>query len=426
MKTVQVSNRIKNHTRPAIWGAFNAVCSKTQSVNFAQGFPDWSSPPFLIDSLKRHVVDSSQQYTRSLGVPRLVEHIAAKHSSTLKRIINPMTEVVVTNGAVGSLMNVMQAFVNEGDEVFTFQPFYEVYKTQVEICGGKLVTSSLIQPAKRNKSSYKNYSGKFADSWEINWEDVEAKITSKTKLFVFNTPNNPSGKVFTTEELTRLVKILERHPNVLIASDEVYEHMVYVNKGSMARFTDFPSIAERVISIYSAGKTFSCTGIRVGWSIASEELTKAMNGFHQVSSFCLYAPIQEAVADCLIEAQKPYLGHTNYYEWLRNHYETKRNEFIKGMADYSDLALYSPEGAYFSICDISDKKVEDKSHRLIEGDKGNYTKDVQFALDFAHRKKVMTIPLSYFYTNSDGDNLIRFSFCKKAETMETLFKNLKV
>jgi kynurenine--oxoglutarate transaminase/cysteine-S-conjugate beta-lyase/glutamine--phenylpyruvate transaminase len=427
---------------PTIWYKFGRLALATKSVNMGQGAPDWQPPEFFKEALIKNIglENANHQYSRTFGNIRLCETLANHYKPIFNRTINPLTEILIANGAVSVLYNTITALIEPGDEAIFIEPFYECYYPEVKFAGGIVKGVSLIPPKLRKKSEFKfngnekemeNFYSKFKDTWIFDFEKLEASLSDKTRLLILNTPNNPTGKVLTIDELTRIAKILEKYPNVVVLMDEVYENIIY-DYMTLPRMASLPGMWERTITIMSTGKTFSATGIRLGWAIGPQNLITKINAIYQNNSFCLNEPTQLAIADCLDISAKAYKGYDNYYQWLRATYLKQRNYLVNRLAncDKFDLDFCIPEGGYFIPASIEGKDVRPTKHRL-EGDenrKGDYLKDYSYLLEWAHNKNVIGIPCSVFYTpehKSIGENFVRLAFCKKSETIDKFIENLE-
>lgn len=309
----------------------------------------------------------------------------------------------------------------------------------------------MIPPTKRSRSELifnyelneENYgksgldpnSNKIKDEWKIDFDLLRQKINEKTKLLILNTPNNPTGKILSESELDEIAKIVQEYPNLYILSDEVYEHMIFDEYAKLPRMAT--RLFDRTISIMSAGKIFSATGIRVGWAIGPSKLIKQINSIHQYSSFCLYDPLQNTIADCLDAANNEYKGQKSYYDWLRLHYANRRNFFMSEIIKtnyFKNSNFFVPEGGYFVVADISGEEVAKNNYGFEEDNltdekqfRFDYTKDFKFLLNMAHEMKVVGIPLTPFYTEENrhlGENYVRLAFCKEVKTLTTAFERL--
>lgn len=428
-----IPRKIKGFEEPTIWYKFSRLAMVTNSVNLGQGFPDWNTPEFVLESLTKHVTDpkANHQYTRSFGNLKLADSVAKKYSKIFDRKINSLNEILISNGAVNILYNVITGLVREGDEVIVLEPFYDCYLPQAKFSGGKVIGVPMIPPDFIEKPKLENLTTHkiIKNDWKIDLEKLEKSFTDKTRLLILNTPNNPTGKILSYQELNEIAKIVKKYSNVVVVVDEVYEHMIFDLYTELPRMANVEGMWDRTISIMSPGKFFSATGIRIGWCIGPQKLLQIVNTIHQYNSFCLYDPAQLAISDSLEIAEQPYKGFPNYYLWLRNHYLESRNYFVNNLSKLKsfDSNFYLPEGGYFVIADISNKKNEVKySFEGEEIEKNNYSKDFNYLLNLAHEKHIVGIPCSPFYTSqnkSSGERFIRLAFCKKKETMDKAFEH---
>jgi len=425
-----------NFSDPNVWIKFAMASIKTQSTNMGQGFPDWGPPGFFNEFLKKNIdnPNANHQYNRAFGVPHLVNSLANDYSRYFNKKIDPLNEITVSTGGSAILYNAFTSLLNPGDEVVVIEPFYECYLPQANFSYAKVKGVPLIPPKKRPASAYAdvtqtNLKSSINDHWQFDFKRFEETLTEKTKIVIINSPNNPTGTIYSMEELTEMARIINKKaPNAICISDEVYEHIYYDNHTTFPRMANVPGMWDKTLSVYSAGKIFSCTGIRIGWAVGAEPLIKSLNVNHQYNAFCMYEPIQNTIADCLNECDKPYQGFDNYFEWYRNTYNVSRNALINGLSTQTKLFtkpeykmdFWMPEGAYFVVGDVSDAKV--KQEYLLDGDEGKtYTQDYAYTVNFVNKVGVTIIPLSIFYTPENrhhGENFIRFSFCKKLSTIE--------
>lgn len=431
------SNKIGDFDKLTIWYKATRLAVSTNSANLGQGFPDWKPPTFVLESIKKHVSNPevNHQYTRTFGNPKLVEAISKNYSPIFKRNIDPLKEVIVANGGVSLLYNSITALVERDDEVILIEPFYDCYLPQAIFSGAKVKGIPMIPPKLRQRSEYENMSdeelGQVSEDWKIDMERLKSSLTNKTKLLILNTPNNPTGKILTYEELKQISSLLENYPRVVVIMDEVYEFMVYDEYLELPRMATLPGMWDRCINIMSAGKIFSITGIRLGWALGPKHLISKIGAIYQVNSFCIYDPIQLGIAESLEIANQPYEGYDNYFKWLRNHYTNQRNYLIRGLAKNKNFLsnFYFPKGGYFILADITDLSVPSTNHRLEGDEEGevNYSKDYNYLLNFAHEKKVVIIPCSVFYTDPNkkfGENFIRLAFCKQKSTIDKALHNI--
>merc|ERR1719273_2404058 len=276
-----------------VWVGFIQLALEHKPLNLGQGLPDDLVPDYVVDALREVVMDQSMgvalhQYTRGFGHPRLVAAIAALYTKLLgiEHTINPTTEVLVTDGAYEALFTAILGHVNPGDEVIIIEPYFDCYEPMVKLAGGTPVFISL-KPTKTE--------GVISSAdWKLDMEELKSKFTSKTKAIIYNNPNNPLGKVFTRSEITDISQLCIDQ-DVLMISDEVYEHMVF-DESKMIRVAELPGMYDRTITIGSAGKTFSVTGWKLGWAVGPEHLIRNCGVVHQNCVYTCPTPIQEAVA----------------------------------------------------------------------------------------------------------------------------------
>ena len=306
------------------------------TVNLGQGFPDWEAPDFVKEALKTAVDDNFNQYCRSAGEASLVETLADHYSPLVGRTIDPLTEVTTSVGATEALYAMMQATINEGDEVVILEPAFDIYPAQIQMAGGvcKRVPLELQDGL-----------------WKLDMNKLESSITPKTKIMLLNTPHNPTGKVFTREELMEVAEILKRHPHVTAVCDEVYEKLVYDGKTHI-RLASLPDMWDRTVTVSSVGKTFSCTGWKVGWAYGPAHLIKPITLANQWIQYCVSTPASRAIVEILKKSDSEYKGFATYYDFIRNEYERKRNDLVGTLTD-ANLKPIIPEGGFFVIADTS-------------------------------------------------------------------------
>ena len=354
------------------------------AINLAQGFPDFDGPPALIEAAVDALRAGENQYARSLGHPKLVQALARRYEKLYGLRFDPLTEIGVYSGCTEALMAAILGMVNPGDEVILFEPYYDSYPVCVAMAGAKARFVPLTWP-------------------DFRFDPVafESRITPKTRLVVLNTPNNPTGKVFTRDELVAFGEICARH-DLLVISDEVYEHLTYGDAVHVPLAT-IPSLRERTLTLSSAGKTFSLTGWKIGWSAGPASMVAAAQAAHQFITFSSSTPLQVAVAAALET-----LGD-DFYTQLRAEY-TERRDFLVNALRSVGFDVSVPQGTYFVLCDI---------RPVWEGD------DRTFARHLVENVGVAAIPPSVFYGESDdGRKLIRFAFCKRAATLTAAAERL--
>jgi N-succinyldiaminopimelate aminotransferase len=367
-----------------IFAEMTALANRHQAVNLGQGFPNFPGPEFLKQAANDAIQADVNQYAPGTGRPALRQAIASKMMRFYNMPVDPDQNVTVTNGATEAIFATILGLVDPGDEVIIFEPFYDSYLPSVQIAGGVARFYTLRPP-----------------DWHIDPVELAALFSEKTKLILINTPHNPTGKVFSWEELTMIADLCQQH-DVIAVTDEVYEHIIFDGVTHVPLAT-LPGMADRTVTISSAGKTFSMTGWKVGWAIAAPELSRSLFRIHQFTTFCGAAPLQEAMATAMnIE--------DDYYTDLTGFYQSNRDFVVQMLAD-AGLNPITPAGTYFALANISDLEFDD---------------DVAFCRYLASDVGVVAIPPSAFYYNpADGAGLARFAFCKTRDVLEESATRLK-
>ncbi len=359
----------------SIFSIMSKLAGQHQAIDLSQGFPNFKTDDKLKELVSIAMRSGHNQYAPMAGVLELREEISQKIYSLYDRQYNPESEITVTNGATQALYSAITALVNKGDEVIVFKPAYDSYEPTIKLSGGIPV---LIQLKGKN--------------FKIDWQEVEEKITSKTRIIIINTPHNPTGTVLEREDMLRLERLL-KGTDILLLSDEVYEHLIFDGQQhqSAALFSDLSS---RAIICASFGKTFHNTGWKTGYCVAPEEIMAEIRKVHQMAVFCINHPVQIAFAE--------YLKDPKHYLQLGAFYEKKRNQFldlIKG----SNFKGEPSAGTYFQVLDYSD--ITDEN-------------DVDFSRRLVKDHKLATIPVSVFNIGQQDNKQLRFCFAKNDETLE--------
>ncbi|MHB8509700.1 MAG: pyridoxal phosphate-dependent aminotransferase [Candidatus Dormibacteria bacterium] len=346
------------------------------AVNFAQGFPDFPAPEQFVEAGAQALRDGFNQYATTWGAPQLRAAISAKYSQSLGRPIDADREVTVTCGATEAMIAAMLALVDPGDEVVIFSPFYENYGPDCILSGAAPRYVTLHEP-----------------DFRIDRAELERAFNPRTRAVVINTPNNPTGKVYTRDELELLADLCRRY-DVLAITDEIYEHMVY--EGEHISIATLDGMAERTVTISGISKTYSLTGWRVGWLIAPPHLTDAIRKVHDFLTVGAAHPLQVAAASAL--ASPP-----EYYVKLLSDYRQRRDLLLGGLAELG-FACAPVNGAYYVMADI---------------EAFGFPDDFTFAQYLVEEFGVATVPGSSFYHLPElGQAKIRFSFPKRLETIE--------
>ncbi len=365
-----------------IFTVMSQLAVQHKAVNLGQGFPDFEPPQALRDSLSRAMNEGRNQYAPMHGIAPLREQIALKIERLYGRKVNVDTDITVTSGATEALFSAIAAVVRAGDEVIMFDPAYDSYEPAIELQGARAVHIPLTVP-----------------TFAIDWQRVRDAITPKTRMILINSPHNPSGAVLSSADLEELAAIV-RGTDIVVLSDEVYEHIVYdgAQHESVLRH---PELAERSFVISSFGKTYHCTGWKLGYSIAPAALSAEFRKVHQYLTFCTFHPAQVAFAEFMA-------SHPEHYLELPAFYQAKRDRF-RDLLKPSRFKLLDVPGGYFQLVDYSAIRDED---------------DLAFSKWLLLQGGVAGIPLTPFYDNAPGTRLLRLCFAKSDATMDAAAERL--
>lgn len=379
---MKTTSNVVGRFKESIFSTMTRLANENKAINLSQGFPDFDGPAWVRELAEKAITEGKNQYAPSMGLPALREAIAVNYSKFYGLNYNPVSEIVVTNGATEAIFASCMALLNPGDEVVILEPFYDSYLASIEMAGGKAVPVTLKAP-----------------DFKYDLQDLRAAISEKTKLLIINNPHNPTGKVFSKEEINELGTLAIKHDFYLL-SDEVYEFLTFdcIHIPTAA----YLGLKERTITISSTGKTFGLTGWKVGWAAGPADLIKLIHNVHQFTTFCVAHPLQAAMAQALTNMDE-------YLEEFRADYRSKRDMLVSGLRE-SRFNVLEPKGTYFAMA------------LLPEGQN-----DVTFCKELITAKKVATIPTSAFYIKSqEGSKMIRFCFAKTDETLKSALQNLKV
>jgi len=376
------SQRTRDFTESVI-REMTRLAVRYDAVNLAQGFPDFPAPPAIKDAARAAIDADLNQYAITWGAKPLRDAIAAKYRRTYGFAVDPETEVTVTCGATEGMIASLLAAVDPEDEVISFDPFYENYGPDIQLCGARRRIVRLHPP-----------------EWSFDPEELRRAFSRRTKAIILNTPNNPTGKVFTREEL-EFIGGLCREFDSLAITDEIYEHIVYDGERHIPMVT-LPGMREHAVLVNSMSKTFSVTGWRVGWVIAPPDLTSSIRKVHDFLTVGAAAPLQYASAAALAAGEE-------YYAHLASDYALRRDILLE-LLESAGFRCFRPKGAYYVMTDIAGFGFAD---------------DLAFARHLLAQVGVIGVPGSSFYADRrDGSQQMRFCFCKKAETLQAAAERL--
>ena len=298
------ASRLDGLDRPTVWHEFSPLAVEHQSINLGQGFPDWQPPEFCLRALQKSINDNqANQYARSQAHLPLANVLAEEYSERFDRDVNPATQIATATGCTNVLYCALQGLIDKGDEVVLLEPAFDIYSSQVQMAGGTCVYCPL-RPSESDGNDQTASSASRAFQLDLN--ELEACINSKTKVLILNTPHNPTGKIFSKKELEGISKIVQKHPQLTIISDEVYEHIVFdTTKEPHISIATIPGMWDQTLTISSSGKTFSCTGWKVGWAVGPPHLVAVVAAVQQWVNFSAVTPTQDAIAQALLQARQP-------------------------------------------------------------------------------------------------------------------------
>jgi len=358
------------------------MAAENKAINLSQGFPGFGCPDRLIDLVHKYMKKGFNQYATMEGVMVLRERLVEKTQELYKTVYNPETEINITAGATQALFTTITAFIGEGDEVIIIEPAYDSYVPAIEMNGGTAVYVKLKKP-----------------DYTIPWDEVRKSITNRTRMIILNSPHNPTGSVITEEDINSLKKIVSG-TEILILSDEVYEHIIFDNLKHQS-LAGYPELAEQSIIVSSLSKTFNATGWKLGYVLARENLMKEFRKVHQFQIFTVNHPVQLAIAEFL-KQKDYYLGQGAFYQ--------KKRDFFEELISETKFKPLKSHGSYFQLVDYSDI---------------SYENDTSFAERLTKEYKVASIPISVFNHDKADEKILRFCFAKDEQTLEKAVEKLK-
>ncbi len=361
--------------KTSIFAIMSGLATEYKAINLSQGFPDFEVSPKLISLVNKYMKKGYNQYAPMQGVMALREQISLKTEAIYGIKYDPATEINITAGATQAIYTIISAFIREEDEVIIFEPAYDSYAPAVKLNGGMVKYAKLQMP-----------------DFKINWNEIKRLISHRTKMIIINTPHNPTGSVITPGDMKELDK-LTRGTDIIILSDEVYEHLIFdgIRHESICYY---PELANRTLIVGSFGKTFHATGWKTGFVLAPSNLMAEFRKAHQFTVFASNTPVQHAIAE--------FLTDKNNYVHLNDFYQKKRDYFaerIKG----SRFNIVPCHGTYFQLLDYS--KISDEP-------------ETEFAIRLTKEFNLASIPVSAFYHQNDDNKVLRFCFAKKEETLD--------
>ena len=364
-----------------IFSEVTALAREHGAVNLGQGAPDFDGPPAVLAAAVKAVNSQLNQYAPGIGMPAAREAIARHAARFYGQRVDPETDVLITSGATEAVFAAILGLTDPGDEMIVFEPVYDSYVPNMVMAG---VTPRYV-PLR-------------GENWSFDPDELAKAFNPRTQAIIVNSPHNPTGKVYSREELSVIADLCRQH-DVVAITDEVYEHILY-DGISHLRFAVLPGMAERTLTISSLGKTFSVTGWKIGWAVGPEPLITAVNRAHQFITFAAASPLQAAAVTAL---DLP----TEFFETLQAGYQAKRDRMVDAL-EKAAFTVFKPQGSYFVMADwraVAPRHVKD---------------DLQFAKWLITDVGIACIPPSAFYQESDkhlGKYLARFAVCKKDETL---------
>ena len=353
------------------------------AVNLGQGFPNFDGPDFVKDAAKAAIDAGENQYARSIGVPALSHAIGAWFEAGGGPAVDPDAEITVTSGCTEAIPATILGLVNPGDEVIVFEPFYDSYRPCLSMAGATPRYVTLRPP-----------------DFAFDPDALRAAFTDRTRAIIVNTPHNPTGKVFTRDELELIARLCRRHDAIAI-TDEVYERLVF--DVEHVRMASLDGMRERTVTLSSLGKTFSLTGWKIGWAIAPPALTAGVRAAHQFLTYATATPFQHGAVAALQAPQ-------SYFDAFVAAYRERRDHLLRGLEDVGFL-VQPPDGTYFVLADHTPFGFPD---------------DVTFCRHLIEHVGVAAIPPSAFYHDpADGASLVRFAFCKDLETLDEAVRRMR-
>ena len=366
----------------SVFAEMTALARRHGAVNLGQGYPDFDGPEFVKQAAAEAIRAGHNQYAPMPGLPALQQAVAEHQKRFYGLEHDPATEITIHAGATEALCATLAALLDPGDEAIVFEPFYDAYLPGIALAGALPRIVRLASP-----------------DFGLDIAALEAAASPRTRLLILNSPNNPAGRVFTRGELAAIAAFAAAR-DILVVTDEVYEHIVF--EGAHVPIASFPGMRERTVTISSAGKSFSLTGWKVGWTCAAPDLAAAVRAAHQFATFAVATPFQHAVVAALGAGDE-------YFARLRADYLARRDRLCEGLADVG-FGVRPPEGTYFALADIRPLGYDDSE---------------TFCRTLVERVGVAAIPARAFAAGKRLNHLVRFAFCKDDATLEEGLRRLR-
>jgi methionine aminotransferase len=377
---ISIQSKLPN-TGITIFSVMSKLAEEHNAINLSQGFPDYDCDPVLIDLVTDAMQKGFNQYAPMPGLPVLREMIAEKVSNLYGANYHPDTEVTITAGGTQAIFTALSACINSGDEVIIFEPAYDCYAPAIKLLGGLVKPYELAPP-----------------NYEIDWEMVKKLFTANTKMIILNSPQNPTGCILSENDIKALIK-LTKNTDVLILSDEVYEHIIFDGQKHQS-IAAYPELKERSFIVASFGKLLHTTGWKMGYCLAPEQLMKEFRKVHQFNVFSVNTPMQVGIAN--------YLKNAETYTGLSAYFQQKR-DFFRSLLTETKFNLLPCNGSYFQCVSYAHLNKE---------------KDVDMAQMLVKEYGVASVPVSAFYIRNTDHQVLRFCFAKKQETLEKAVERL--
>lgn len=360
---------------PSIFSVMSGLAHQHNAINLSQGFPNFKSDQKLLELVSKAMNSGYNQYAPMAGAMELREAIATKFTHLYNTSYKPETEITVTAGATQAIYTIISTFIKPNDEVIIFRPAYDCYEPTIALNGGKTISVQLEAP-----------------TYNVDWNEVESKINSNTKMIIINTPHNPSGTIWSKDDMIKL-ETLVSGTDIIVLSDEVYEHIIFDDAQHQSACM-FPELKQHSFIVASFGKTFHNTGWKLGYCCAPKSLMQEFQKVHQFNVFCVNHPMQKAIAE--------YINTPQHYTELPRFYQQKRDVFLELIKE-SRFKITPSKGTYFQVLDFSD--ITDEN-------------DVDFAKRLTINHKLASIPMSVFNKDKADHKVLRFCFAKTEDTLK--------